>query len=149
MLTSLFVDCRSVRKSLTQLIILGGIPNELSYITSNWWSIKSKLFLKSSRINLPRAPLPSVACFRNGIYYTKGHVWLMTWAQLVPNCLVSTTLRTAGLINCMTTTSSASFEIIGVNEVGLRTLLLIRTGFCFGRVVTSTNFQEEGNRFSW
>jgi hypothetical protein len=56
----------------------------------------------------------------------------------VPNCLVSTTLRIAGLINCSTTTSSASFEIIGVRkyyhaEIGLRSLLITRTGFCFGR----------------
>jgi hypothetical protein len=64
--------------------------------------------------------------------------------------LVSTTLRIAGLINCSTTTSSASFEIIGVNEICLRSLLTTRTSFWLGRVFTLffSGFVQEQHRIN-
>jgi hypothetical protein len=65
----------------------------------------------------------------------------------VPYWLESTTLRIAGLMNCSTTTSSASFETIGVNEMGLKSLFTVRTGFCFGMGITSANSKQRVNDF--
>jgi hypothetical protein len=54
----------------------------------------------------------------------------------------------AGLMNCSTTTSWASFETIGANEMGLKSLLTVRTGISFGMGITYANFQAAGKRFS-
>ena len=104
--------------------------------------MRSNAFLKSNRTSLTKAPLPRLATL---------------WTMLIRACVVddfgtvpywSTTLRIAGLINCSTTTSSASFETIGANETGLKSLFTVRTGFCFGMGITSANFQAVGKRFS-
>jgi hypothetical protein len=72
-----------------------------------------------------------------------GNQFCMDLVTSLSKSLSSTREKSLG------TRLDCSFKIIGVNEIGLRSLLTIRTGFCFGRGFTSAIFQEEGNRFSW
>jgi hypothetical protein len=64
---------------------------------------------------------------------------------MAPNWLGSMTSRTAGATYNFTTNCSATLEIAGVREMGLRWLLTSSTGLCFDTWITSANFQEEGN----
>ena len=59
-----------------------------------------------------------------------------------PNWSGSITSRTAGTTNKVTTKSSATLEIEGVREMGLRCLFKSVTGFCFGSGITFASFQE-------
>ena len=57
-----------------------------------------------------------------------------------PYCRESIIFKTDGLMHLSTTISSATFDIMGVSEIGLRSLQTLVTGFCFGRGVTSSTF---------
>ena len=61
-----------------------------------------------------------------------------------PYCRESIIFKMDGLLNLSTTISSATFDSMGVSEIGLRCLQTSVTGFCFGMGVTSAFFLDAG-----
>ena len=59
-----------------------------------------------------------------------------------PNWSGSITFKTAGATCLATTNSSATLEMVGVREIGLKCLLITLTGFCFVRGTMSASFQD-------
>ena len=62
-----------------------------------------------------------------------------------PHRLESIVCNTTGPTCVETTKSSASFEMAGVSEMGLRCLMRSSTGFCLGRGTKSASFHEVGS----
>ena len=74
--------------------------------------------------------------------------WVVEELGNVPNWRRSTIVRMAGLMYLSTTTSSATFDKIGDNEIGRKCLLTSRTDFRLGNGVTSAIFQDAGRQRS-
>ena len=63
---------------------------------------------------------------------------------MAPNSLASIIFGIAGPMYFATTNSSATFEIVCVNDIGRRCLLTLVTGFCLSIGVTFAYFQAVG-----
>ena len=66
-----------------------------------------------------------------------------------PNCAGSAIDKTGGATYFSTTKSSANLDTAEVSEIGLRCLLISRTGFSFGIGVMLALFQTMGSFSSW
>ncbi len=113
---------RFVRISATKRAMLRGIFRLKIFCTRIWWSIRSNFFCSQIRpLYITEAPVLSVeirACAVEDF-------------GLASNWLESITSRTADATYDFTTNSSATLDIAGVREMGLRWLLTSSTGLFF------------------
>jgi hypothetical protein len=68
---------------------------------------------------------------------------------MLPNCAGSAIDKTAGATYFSTMKSSANLDTAEVSEIGLKCLLISRTGFTFGIGVMFALFQTIGCFSSW
>ena len=97
--------------------------------------MRSNAFLKSNRNTLTVAQLPSVAFVQVCVMLTKASVILERGT--VPNSLGSVLASTDGVAFWSTTNSSANLDKMGVRDIGLRYLLMSKTGVDLGIGVMS------------
>ena len=131
---------------MIQAITASGMSYDWSFLTKIWWSIRSNAFRKSNRTTLQVALFPSVELYHECSILIRACVVLLPGT--VPNCRVSIFASTAGLTYCSTTNSSATFDRMGVNEIGRRCLLTSVTGFCLGMGAMFASFHDCGSRAS-
>ena len=108
--------------------------------------MRSNAFLKSNKTALTVAPLPSVALFHECSMLIKA--WVVLLPDIAPNRWESTFLRSAGFTKPSTTKSSATFDKMGVKDMGLKWLFTSRIGFCFGIGEMLSSFHDDGRRAS-
>ena len=88
-----------------------------------------------------------------GMSPSMQHMLIMAWVAddfgIPSNCEGFIFSNTAGATYLSTIKSSASFERIGVSEIGRRRLFMSRIGLSFGIGVTFAFFQALGSFYSW